>query len=120
MSTVEETPFRPCPWCGSAGYQNDYLVSTGHVACEDCGIELPVEAWDTLSDAAALARAVDVLEAWNRTPASYGFGVRRNQDVIEIHTSVLTGKHLINAHEVVRPSFAAALIALAEQVTTDE
>ncbi len=52
----------PCPWCRGKGYQTAYLVSTGHVACKECGIELPVEAWGALSRAAEVSQAVDTLE----------------------------------------------------------
>ncbi len=60
---MSEQTIAPCPNCTGTGVQNDYLISTGHIACEDWAIELPVEVWDKLSDAAELARACEVLSA---------------------------------------------------------
>lgn len=59
---TNELPFRPCPVCSGAGYQNDYLVSVGYIACEDCGLEMPVGVWDQCSDDAALRRTIERLE----------------------------------------------------------
>lgn len=103
--------------CGGRGYQNAYLVSTGMVACGgDCAIELPLDTWNTLSDAAALARAVERL------------GHDLDTDNIELSvweslagvTAAITKMRYtatVPIHQVgQQDSLAAALIALAEQV----
>lgn len=117
MNNEPKTVGRPCPWCGSAGYQNDYLVSTGHVACEDCGIELPVEAWDTLSDAAELARACEVLE--EATPHGCGYTIEayhRHAALLDWNTSEYPNDATVVREVDDAPTFAAALIALAKKV----
>ncbi len=116
MNNEPKTVGRPCPWCGGAGYQNDYLVSTGHVACDRCFIELPVEAWDTLSDAAELARAVERLG--EHIPVMGGVSFNK-PDGAQFQASIISGLgwHVtISAQSPLCDTPDAALIALAEQV----
>lgn len=112
-----ETPFRPCPMCGGWGYQNDYLVSTGMVACAgDCAIELPVGVWDTLSDAAALARAVERI---GHELAAGGLELSVWESMAGVTAALVKMRYTatVPLHQAgQRDDIAAALIAVAEQV----
>ena len=108
---------RPCPWCGGDGYHNNYLISVGMTACQDCGIELPGEAWDTLSDAAALVRAAERLGAWLQESTSHGLDMVRSRDGLNYVASTVDyvgGGYYHKRANGATPT--AALIALAEQV----
>ncbi len=135
MSTVDE-PIKPCPWCGN---ETPRLVNQGahlgYVQCiGGCGASgpladkqaddriSPVGEWNALSDAAALARAVEKIEAMMRAPGETderqllcdAVGDRIFADIGIVPDGVVLSKVQQRARAA---TLAAALVALAEQVT---
>lgn len=113
-----------CPVCGGQGHNaaptpSDLeWVECGTVTCPFYDQPLPVAAWNRLSDAAALLRAVERLE----TLAPHGSG--RTIECYATHAAVLdwqASRMAVDA-AVVRevdgaPTLAAALITLAGEVS---
>lgn len=100
--TTETLP--PCPVCGGA-HDN---VSNGWVHCGVCAVVLDADAWRRLAEHAALARAVETLDA-------------RRHNLFALRT--LEGDRWAVGTRgdrepplVILPSLAAALIALAAEV----
>ena len=131
MSTVSE--IKPCPVCGA---EKNYAEADVTVYCgtlhwvvcggtcallgPNCNTEADaIAAWNRLSDAAALARAVGVLEReWLSLSSSHGIEVERDWNNAEVFVSrVEYIGAVMRRGNATAPSFAAALIALAEQVT---
>lgn len=94
----------PCPVCGGAGEQNAYDRSAGQITCVgECGWAQPADVWNRLSRAAALLRAVEVLER-RHTHLCAGFASSSGE-------WCASSDRLVGA-----PTLPAALIALAARL----
>ncbi len=124
---------KPCAGCGAKTNYieidvSPYSDTSQWVLCGGtCALVGPsckteadaIAAWNALSDAAALARAVEWLEReWLSLSSSHGIEVERDWNNAEVFVSrVEYIGAVMRRGNATAPSFAAALIALAEQVT---
>lgn len=102
----------PCPDCGGEGViEVPQLTYDEYVRarCRNCGAMMSVGAWNFLSRAAALLRAVEGIEAYHREHWQHSIAIEvMSDETISIYSARGIGHG---------ESLAAALVALAKEAT---